>query len=671
MHKTRDKKFENTIQELLKLPEGLNKMALELYFVQELSDNALKQQGLDEHVISQIISGLTQSGSMYQKKKEASTDNASLGGNKSNDLLELPLAETISRSISEHAKDGSIDSLGFHIKTKGNNRYPPLKITITYNPVDKSYSLLLRQSNSSQATMHKAKEKHVGGVKKVVETLQIKLSQQGSLLVEPMVVQKARARFPITQENFNKDIVHARNQPQLEQPVATQILRTIASNKFEAGKTARRVGEIRALQPNLGKDVYHYFLLDKTEDAVKNTKIFLSFVHDVGEQLSALHKRGISHRDLKVDNVLVSLHEDQAAFTLIDIPTSHLPTDIFHKSSEISQHPGDTTPGISTYQLHERSSRAFHTNFDKVKKFLMQPMSYTYPHMLSAEKQNFCYASVDSYAFLYAMLELSQGTLDPSQSTKAINVFIHEQFIKLFDAIKDCTTQDDPKWPDDLTVGFIKDSFAEYCKKTPALASFIQTTPKASKVLQENRTTKTLREWINQKIVKRLSSESFLNFMDTLTLRGYNKSTDSRVFALKTLKQFTKDNLSLTNADALQLKEFKLALDIIKKTQMIKEKSSGYKLLNKLIAYIDALKPNERVVSPRMSTDSVDSDRSSEYSNDDPHYTIVKPRDSNPQTRALKAAFAKHVPTSRGARSPHGNRPSRHSRHSYRPPSLN
>ena len=337
-----------------------------------------------------------------------------------------------------------------------------------------------------------------------------------------------------------------------------------------------RLNQTRYIQPQQGKNLYTYsqdlkyvYREDKPELLLKT---LVQFSKQVGEQITDLHKKGITHFDIKPENVLFS--EENMAFKLIDIPTlTYPPTSVTKKEDRPKGLA--STPGISSY---------YAKNPNKVSAFFSalgfdNPYEKAYSFFDSSSRLNNCGHAQDCYAYLRCLshlLSCYQSALqnngiaaDDDTSYTEIKDFLRKHTHTLIENISQTNTDKD--W-DGLTVSQVQKDFETHFQDNPLIQSYLAIQPSLS---HRDSCKETLANFGIKNLVQSLSSRLVLTIMDFLTYRSWSFTPQisrpevyTRIQALEILQELDGSD-NITDYLKEHTEQLTKAFELLEKTKMV------------------------------------------------------------------------------------------------------
>ena len=323
------------------------------------------------------------------------------------------------------------------------------RITVKYNPTQEAWKVFIKPSGVREYGVTK-----VDGTVKHVVTNGLELSfVDNSLHLSKVVMTRAIAKDKASlahnqMKNSTDVIVYRSSSQERVLPV--------------------RTGATYYTEPYCGKQA-STLLSSKHSDTLEE-QVFQNlcdYVMQVGSQVSAMHNKGFTHSDLKLENVLFDIikfdGEAYTKFTVIDLPdVQRSPVD-FNKNNL----PRAFTPNKTAVSMLKESR--------EIQALQTELLSYgiNIKSPLNIASTSACGHMDDSFAFLFTMLLQVQLLDDESPVKQKCMDFIKEKMEALFESIYDHRDFYGPIngkysektiW-DGFTVESLKNDFGEFCQK--------------------------------------------------------------------------------------------------------------------------------------------------------------------------------------------------------------
>ncbi len=241
----------------------------------------------------------------------------------------------------------------------------------------------------------------------------------------------------------------------------------------------KRAGDIRIYQTYKGKD-----LIDDMGENGVDVDYAMQYMLQIGAQLSELHKKGISHHDVKLENILSRQVDEHRVVALIDCPRrgeTASPSGV-HGTRTPTVTPGASCPPRfweGTYywsnDVYKKRERREKDAIDEI--WITQRDGKTSVAKSYWESSKAYTGHVDdSYAYLRGLYKIADsipryGILGgPNPGKVLLQKFALAQMQELANQTRKYVDASENSWPEEnLTVASIQQAFAEYCENNLSL----------------------------------------------------------------------------------------------------------------------------------------------------------------------------------------------------------
>ncbi len=354
--------------------------------------------------------------------------------------------------------------------------------------------------------------KNEGSFKRATNETMICFDGNGKLRVNKVVdIKTRRARYKLNKDQLSEGEIEEEREKRdnqnynISKEVMAQDVNAFTcffptGGVSQGGKN--RGGAVHTYQQNKGEDVFGLTFKEKNENNPVDVNYAMQYMLQIGAQLNGLHKQGISHHDVKLENILSHQVNGHPVLTLIDCPLegeTAAPIGSSGKKKGFAKTVGVSCPphthvdeiedpddpekivkirtdywsnGLYSSEDDEGDPQPEKDRIDKI--WLQEGDEKSIATKYWESKKRYTGHVDDSYAYLRGLLKIAasiSNTKEQEQARFALGKFASDQMKKLANQTLAYVEDDKQKsWPEkNLTVAKIQEEFAEYCKKEPSL----------------------------------------------------------------------------------------------------------------------------------------------------------------------------------------------------------